>query len=262
MTILPPATTAPGTYVSISTAPPPQGAAPATGAFFVAGLTLRGPVGTAVPLQSMSDYANYLGTRQTYSSMYDALDAFFMEGGTQAYVTRVVGPAATTAAHTLADRAGSPQSTLVVNANGPGLWGNSLQIAVIAGPISGTFQLQVTFAGAVVETSPPLVTPVDAVNWGTFNPGPTGVGTSSKYLTITNAGSTTAAPNNQPALISATALTGGADDNTNAGDTQFNAALTAFLANLGPGQVAAPGIVTNATYANLLNHAEIGRAHV
>lgn len=257
MTVLPASTTAPGSYVQVASAPPPGANAPATGAWFVAGMSQRGPVGVAIPLQSMADYATYLGTRQSYSAAYDALDAFFDEGGNQAYFSRAVGPAATAATISLNDQGTTAQPTLKVSANGPGIWGNNLAVAVIAGPTSGTFQIQAIYNGTVVETSPPLVTPADAANWGTFSTNPAQVTTTSKWFTITNLNSTNAAPKNQPALVAApgTSLATGTDDNSNVTDTIYQTCLTAFLGALGPGQVSVPGITSNTTYENLLNHA-------
>lgn len=256
MSILPPSTTAPGTYVQVAAAPPPGPNTPATGAWFVVGMAQKGPVGVAIPMQSMSDYLTNLGARQSYSSAYDALDAFFSEGGNQVYFSRAVGPAATAATHSFNDQGGTPQPTLAIAANGPGIWGNNIKVIIIAGPTSGTYQIQVAYNSVVVETSPPLVTPADAVNWGTYSTNPAQVTSTSKWVSITNLASTNVAPNNQPALVGSpgTALTTGADDNASVTDTIYGTCLAAFLPALGPGQVSTPGVTSNATAENLLNH--------
>lgn len=249
MTTLPP-----GTLVTVAAAALPGASSATTGAWFVAGLTQRGPVGIPIGCASLNDFINLCGTRQSYSPLYDAAELYFASGGSTMWVSRVVGPAATAATATLVDRAGTPLPTLRVAANGPGIAGNSITVSVLAGPVANTFVIQVSYAGAIVETSPALSSPADAVNWGTLNPA-VASSSQSKWVTVTDLGSTTAAPNNNPALVSNSALSGGADDNSNAGDTQFTTALAVFTPEMGPGQVSAPGRTTTATYTALLSHA-------
>jgi hypothetical protein len=246
--------TAPGTTVEVSAAALPGASAQSTGAFFAVGLTQRGPVGVPIILTSLQDYVNLCGTRQTYSPLYDCADLFFSSGGAQMYVSRIVGPAATTSTVSLSDRGSTPQPTLQVQSNGPGVAGNSLTVSVIAGPVAGTYVIQISMSGLVVETSPPLQTTSDAVNWGQLIPVSVN-SPSSKYVTITDLASTNPAPEDQPALISNVALSGGADDNTDAGDTQYEAGLLVFTPAMGPGQVACPGRTTTAVYTALLNFA-------
>ena len=58
------------------------------GVWFVAGETEKGPdVPTLV--RSMSSYTSLFGTRVGGAVMYDALDAYFREGGSKAYVSGV-----------------------------------------------------------------------------------------------------------------------------------------------------------------------------
>jgi hypothetical protein len=237
--------TAPGISFSSISAPPPSTTAPRTGLWFVTGLTERGPVGRPVLLQSMSDYATKFGGRVPAGTLYDALDQYFRDGGVQAYVSRVVGPAAATATKTLMDGAGSPLATLTVTALGAGVWGNALSVQVTH-PTASTYQLIFsTTAAGVVETSPVLSTPADAVSWST----------QSNYVTITNENSATATPLNNPAVLAATALTAGADDNAGITETQWTNALTTFTADLGPGQISAPGRTTDPAHVALTNHA-------
>lgn len=244
----------PGTLVTVAAAALPGASSASTGAWFTVGLTQRGPVGIPIGCQSLSDFTSLCGGRISASPLYDCAEVFFSGGGSIMWISRVVGPAATPANVSLNDRAGSPLPTLKVAANGPGADGNSLTVSVLAGPVAGTYVLQISYAGTVVETSPALATVTDAVNWGTLNPATTSQ-PNSKWVTVTDLGSTTAAPDNIPAFISNAALTGGADDNSNAGDTQYTAALTVFTPEMGPGQVSAPGRTTTATYTAVANHA-------
>lgn len=238
---------APGVTVTVSAAPPsPNGNAP-TGTWFVTGETQQGPTGIPIPITSMTDYANYLGTRVSYGFLYDALNEFFSDGGVLAYVSRIVGPGAVAASVTLQDRAGSPLNTLSVRAAGAGSWGNNLSV-VVAGSASNSYTISVVYSGTTVVTSPNLFTPADAVNWFASQ------NSWQSLVTVTNLGSATAAPNNNPAT-GTFALTSGSDDTADVSETQWTNALTAFTDQYGPGQVSAPGHTTSAGYQALNNHA-------
>lgn len=118
-------------------------------------------------------------------------------------------------------------------------------MAIANGTQSNTFVITIV-NGSVTEVSPNLYNPTQAVSWAQ---------NSSQTVTIQNLGSATAAPNNNPAVISATNLTAGADT-TSPADSLWVAALTAFItADLGPGQVAAPGRTTTTVWEGLVNHA-------
>lgn len=244
------ATAAPGTTVTVTTAPSTAGVpAPNTGTGFVAGLTAHGPVGVPILCTSMQDFITLCGPRVGYSTLYDVASLFFSRG-TVLYVSRTVGPASTTA--TIALKDSSAATCLNAAALGAGVDGISISVAVVAGPTAGTYQLVVSYPNAttIVETSPSLVTAADAVAWGT-PPNPQVVSnTHSNWLAIT-AGTST----NAPAVVAAAALTGGADDNSNVTDAITVAALAFFVEALGPGQVAAPGRATATTYAGLGAHA-------
>ena len=245
----------PGAYVGVSDAAAAGSSTGSTGTFFIAGLFQRGPVGQAVQIGSMAAFNTLLGGRVSYSSAYDAADVYFNlcpTGTIQA--SRVVGPAATAAHVSLNDAGQTPQPTLKVSAIGPGVDGNLLSVNVLTGPVTGTYQLQIEYNGTIVETSPALTDPTDAVNWGTLNPAIIS-STSSKWVTVSNLGSTNTNPN--PAVTeSATALTGGADDNTSVTDQIAVNGLSVFVPSLGPGQVAIPGRATTATYEGLAAHAQ------
>lgn len=245
--------TAPGVYVNIQAAGPSAAQAPSTGTWFFTGEAQMGPVGVAIPLTSMTDYGNYLGTRPSYTTAYDSSDEYFHDGGVLAYFSRIVGPAAVQAHLTLVDRAGSPLDTLTVTANGGGVWGNSCTVAVANGSASNTFVI--TIANSIsgqTWVSPDLSSPADAAVWGDNLAG------DSPWLfpfVIANLGSATAAPNNNPAVLAATALASGADDIASVSETQWTNALTAFTSDLGPGQVSAAGHTTQAGWEALIAHA-------
>jgi hypothetical protein len=221
------------------------------GTWFVAAQTERGPLlpDPTTPLYSIQDYVALYGTRASLGSVqatYDQVDAYWRTGGGPVLISRVVGPAAVTASLNLADRAGSPLTTLKVSALGPGVWYNTnVTISVANGTAASTFVITVLIAGVAAEVSPDLTSPTDAVAWSQL----------SRYIRITDQASATAAPNNNPAVLSATALASGADDLASVTDTHWTTALDAMPAEWGPGLVSKVGITTAAGHAGTIAHA-------
>jgi len=189
----------------------------------------------------MTEFERFYGTRQSYSILWDALETFFREGGTEAYVARVTGSSAATAGKTLNDA--SAGASLRVDAKNPGVWGNSLSVAVTAGNLTGEFILVVTHPiYGTVDKSPSLVDQAAAINWGR----------TSDWVTVSLPGSPSS---NDPAVAGAAVMTGGADDNGGVTDNQRQAALAFFTHDLGPGQVSIPGNTTSWNRTALIAHA-------
>jgi phage tail sheath protein FI len=232
----------PGTRVLVQDTPPPRSSPADTGVMLIAGLTEKGPLAPASesPIQSLSDFIRVYGSRVSYGMVYDAAEAYFGEGGGSMYVSRVVGTTPVAAFRAFND-AGAV-SSLIISANSPGAWGNSLRVAILAGDAGGNFKIQVTHATdtSVSETSPDLADQAAALDWLQY----------SSYITATlGAGA------NDPAVIAAQALTGGTDDQGTVADPSWQAALDRLPSALGPGQVIAPGRTTDAAHAQLLQHA-------
>jgi hypothetical protein len=222
------------------------------GTFFVAGQTERGPLvpDFTSPMYSLGDYDAVYGSRNatlgSVATTRDMLEAYWRSGGGPVLLARVVGPAAVTALLNLSDRAGTPLSTLRVSAKGPGAWANTnLKVSVADGTVGNTFVISVLVANVVTEVSPDLTSPTDAVTWSA----------SSKYVTISDLASATAAPNNIPAVLAATPLATGADDLASVTDAQWTAALNTIPASWGPGMVAKLGVTTAAGHAGTVAHA-------
>jgi hypothetical protein len=238
----------PGTIVNVTSSGSSNANPSSTGNAFAIGQTQRGALGVATPVTSLSQFVALFGGRTVNAAtalLYDWVDVYFQEGGQLAYISRVSGASGVAASHTLVDRAGSPLNTLTVTALGPGVWGNVITVAVANGTVSNTFILTIV-NGSITEVSPNLTSPTDAVNWAASY---------SQTVTITSLGSATTAPNNNPAVVSAQTLTGGVDDLSPA-DAVWNTALTPFTADLGPGQVAAPGRITPVVWEGLVAHAQ------
>lgn len=236
-----------GVVVQTSTIPT-QGAAEIArdAQLFVVGLTERGPVDAPVLIRSMTEAAAVLGDRVSYGWVYDTLATFFAhaDGGGRAFVQRLAGPAATTGQLVLLDRAGTPVQTLRITAASPGSWSSNVKVAVVDGAFGGTFSIQVLYRDQVVEQFTNLATPAAAV----------AALASSIYVRCVDLASATSAPNNNPATLTATALSAGSDDRAAVDTAAHLAALDLFSKDLGPGVVAIPGQPAESTAAALAAH--------
>lgn len=236
----------PGVNVTTATRSGPQlaGRAPSS-TFFVSGLTERGRVDRAYEVNSMAQYEREFGTRVSFGTIYDTLRTFFEEGGVRAYVVRVVGAAATIGTLTLSDGAGTPLPTLRFDAKGAGAWSAGLSVQVATGTVPDTFKVLVTY-GDDVESYDNLASPAAAV---------TAINRRSRWVVVTNLGSATAAPDNNPAVTAATALTAGTDDRASVVSGDYVTALDARApADLGDGLVAIPGQLASVVGLAVLDH--------
>lgn len=237
----------PGAVVTTTTRSGQSGPLQApSGQFFAVGLTERGSVSEPILLRGMADVATYLGDRPSFGALYDQLQTFFNEGGTQAYVARVVGPAASVGNLSLNDRNGTPVATLRVDAANPGVWSSRVTIEVQNGSITDTFRIIVRLDGDVVEDVTNLSSPLEAVAKFAKSP----------YIRVVNLGSATTAPNNNPAVLAATALSSGADDRASVTATHHVDALARFNVDLGDGAVAIPGQTGSTTWDGIIAHCE------
>jgi len=223
----------PGVTVELVEDAPSGQAVLDSGQAFFAGVAERSP-DHAIRVSSLSEYEANFGARSGGSLLYDSAAAYFTEGGAVLYVSAVAGPAAETATGTLAP--------FTVNARGAGEWGN--QVAVRTEDASatggaGAVQFVVAYDGTDVERSPALTSPQALVTWAQ---------TASRTVTLTyTTGSL--------APVAAVTLSGGADDPT-VDATALKAALDRFPYELGPGQVAIPGLATQLAYDALFEHVD------
>jgi phage tail sheath protein FI len=93
-----------------------------------------GPMNKAVQILSLADFEKQYGGLDTRSEASYAIQQFFLNGGTEAYVVRVAsatsGNAPTSAAIGIAADGTGGTALLVVTANSPGGWGNSVRVDV------------------------------------------------------------------------------------------------------------------------------------
>jgi len=132
--------TRPGVYVS--EAPLPRVVAnpntsEAVGGFL--GTALRGPT-QPVLVTSWSDFAAKFGGFGSGTTLPDALYQFFNNGGSVAYVTRVLASDAVAATATFNDTA---DDRLTITAVTEGVWGNGITVDVVVESNSNTFTLTV-----------------------------------------------------------------------------------------------------------------------
>lgn len=226
------------------TGPTAPNLAPA-GQLFMAGLAERGSTTAPVRIRGLADFENYFGGRVAYSQLYENIATFFEEGGSQAYVIRVVGPAATLGSVTVSDRATPAVETIEFEAKNAGSWSSDLSITVndLTG---GNVEFVVALDGTTVERY--IATDIAGVV-SAFE--------DSQYVSATSLGSTTVAPNNMPEEGTYT-LSAGADDRSNVTATEYEDALDLFSLNLGNGAVAIPGIGST-VHAALISHAVANR---
>lgn len=227
----------PGVVVTVRDAPPSRGAPTDTAVWFVSGLADSGPTDRAVRIRSLTEFTRTFGSRVSYSPLYDALDVFFREGGASAYVARVVGPAAAKATVTLDDA--SNADSIAVTAKDPGLAGNNLRVAVLAGTGSAFILVVSSSTGVELERSPELADKAAAVGWSSL----------SSYVNVTSLAGAAPAP------VAATALATGTDDRAGITDAHYVTSLSHFEKLLGPGQVSVPGVTSTAVHSGLLAHA-------
>lgn len=232
----------PGVTVTLLDTPTPVSVPSDTGTAFATGTTDRGPANTGTLILSLDQFKTVFGDRQSYSVLYDWVETFFREGGNRTYISRVIGPAATTGTKNLLDSGAG--ISLTVNAIGPGAWSANYKVGVVAGVGAGTFQIQVSDASNVIlEQSADLVNQAAAVAWSAY----------SNYVRIV-LGATALVP----AVAALSALSAGADDRASITDTQWATAQdTGFGSQLGPGQVVQPGRTTTVAYGQIKTHCEL-----
>ena len=79
----------PGVEIYSSAAAPPQGVPTDTSVAFIVGEALKAPTDTPTRITSLDDFTTVYGDRIPGIESYDAVDAYFHEGGTTAYFMRL-----------------------------------------------------------------------------------------------------------------------------------------------------------------------------
>jgi len=242
----------PGVVITtaVRTGPSADTVAPSSQAFFC-GMAQRGPVHLAKKISSIAEFETTYGIYQSYSYLHPTVETFFEEGGTQCYIARVAGPAATSGAHKFLDS--TPADSFTLTAVGPGDWSALLEARVEAGSISNSANVIISHANIDVFTTGNCTT-VDQIV-GRIN----GSAVASSYATATALGT------GLPAVIAAQALTysdqpsGGTtastDDRSNITTAHYTGGLLLFNHAYGTGAVSNPESAAAAVYQGLIAHA-------
>ena len=123
-------------------ASPALQAAPTSVAAFI-GRTRRGVPDRAVRVTSLDQFAAKLGGHHPDGYLPHAVTGFFLNGGREAHIVRVVGPGSVPATAVLNDRQGAAAACLRVTAGSrgaadPGTWAHSLRVDVRDDPRATT----------------------------------------------------------------------------------------------------------------------------
>jgi len=210
------------------------------------GWTNQGPVGKPTMVESWTEYQTQFGGFIPGNYLGYAVYQFFQNGGSQAYIVRLVattGSGATTDAVTASNTIGG----LALYANSPGAWGNNIFVAVTNVATSGsvtTFNLTVTNSlGQTLESYMNLSTsPASSAyavtivnndsNYITFTPPSTGVvpdwGTSPPTVAATSTSTDTILGS----VSGSTSFTSGEDVTQTT--SHAKATLSGSVANAGP----------------------------
>jgi phage tail sheath protein FI len=231
---------APGVTVTSQASPPSRSSLTDIGRAFMVGVTQRGPL-VAKAVQSVAEKVRIFGGRDTGGYLHDSVETKLRIGGGEVVISRVLGPNPVFATAKLFDASGSADPAdvaLVFTALEYGEWANGLN--VVATIDGSNFVLAITHdTDGLLETSPTLADRAAAVAWAA----------DSAYGRLT-----LGASNEDPRAQTASAA-GGTDDRANITTTQWVEALDRFLPDFGAGQVAAPGITTDAVLDAVRAHA-------
>ena len=246
----------PGVYVQETLNPVQPVVGPnseSVGAFV--GANDRGPT-TPTLVNSWSQYVNKFGS-WNYTATNDlplAVYLFFTNGGSSAYIQRVVGSGADVATRTLTDRAGTPLDTLQVDSVNAGTWGNSINISIADSSATGFFDLTVYYGGTttanVVERWTDLSMSESAPRYA-----PSVINNNSNYIFVTDLQSASTGNTKNPSVISNQSLTTGADGDTVVG-SDIVTALSSFDVITQSLILNAPGFTDASTVNGLISYAE------
>jgi phage tail sheath protein FI len=191
-----------------------------------------------IVVRSIAELKTAIGTAASGSFLVPAIEEFFFEGGATALIGRVVGSAAVLASATIQNVAKAATS-FIVNADNPGAWGNKLEVQTRT-EAGNTFSITVLESGVEVEKVTGLASAAAAVEWAT---------NVSQLVNITEV----------KAELPAEGLSklGTGSDGNALTTERFKNTLKLFPRDLGCGQVAAPGVTTQAVQEALLEHAEL-----
>lgn len=240
----------PGVYVeeSLNLTAPVVGADSESVAAFI-GAADKGPTEPTL-ITSWTQYTSLYGSWGTNNTLTTAVYLFFANGGSRAYVLRVVDNTAEAAIRTFGDRtSGTALNTLTLAAKSVGAWGNKINVTVSDSAVEDRFDITVyydgTSNGSIVERFTDLTMDSADSRYAI-----TVINAASAYITAQDENATSTGGTKNPAVALVQPLAGGLDgDAVTASDianavTQLDVVTTSLVIN-------APG-VTAASAVNLL----------
>jgi len=217
---------------------------------FVVGLAERGPSNEAVLVESLQDFEFKFGEYFAASYLHPTIETFFEEGGTQAWVARVVGTSATAGTKVISGvLSASATTVLTLDAVGEGTWSSGLTVTVEHIVANTSFRVKLFYGGTLLYNTGTVTTVAQAA--GRINSNVI----ASKYVLATPAAGETVA-----AVITAEAFSAGAAGSA-VTEAQMIAGLDLFLDSYGSGAVCIPDAEiaeSNTTYTTseaLIAHA-------
>lgn len=214
----------------------PAGAVLNTGTGMIVGITEKGPAFQPTKCLSFRNYKDTFGALAGGPDMYKAAYAFFQEGGLILWVVRATSSEGVPAS-------GEAPGWLDIHANGPGEWGNDVEVTITPQPGPGgeaDYVIQVREDAQLKEQSVPL----SAAQVPGFK---------SDTISITEQDSPTYPAEDDPAIV--VALAGGVAGGEPDAD-ELGIALDTLSYDLGPAQVALPGSTDPDSHALLDAHCD------
>jgi phage tail sheath protein FI len=244
----------PGVYVeeTLNIVPPVQSpSSQSVGAFL--GSASKGPL-EATLVTSWTQYTGLYGSWGTDNTLTMGVYLFFANGGSQAYIKRVVGTGAAAAERTFDDRSPTTDPTLTLAAVNPGTWGNSIYVSISNATVADSFDVTVysggTTAAFVVERFTDLNMTATSDRYAV-----TFINAYSKYVVASDEGSTATGGNRNPSVVSLQPLAGG-DNGSAVTESDIANSTAAFDTITNSLVLNAPG-VTGATAVNaIISYAE------
>lgn len=212
-----------------------------TSTLFVAGVTERGPEGEAFLVQSLADYQEIFGGYVATGYVHQTLQTFFEEGGSRAYVSRVIDQSAAVSASATIP-ASSSGTAMTVVAGGEGTWANTMLEAEVAS-VTGGFRVRILLDDEIVYQTPICSTTAEAIEELTSSD------LARAYVETAVIGAGTGTPS-----AGTYSFSGGGDGSTLI-DSDYTTALNSFVKTLGAGAVCVPGATGNAVWTALMQHA-------
>lgn len=239
----------------------------ATAVMAFVGVTVKGPVNVATEITSFTQYIQIFGGYTSASNMTAAVEGFFENGGSTAYIVRIVHyvditvatPSSAKATVSLSDA--HPAVTLIVSGAYDGTYANGYKINIYAATdgVATDFNLDVIASdGTILETWPNLnMTPTDPRYVETIINDPNN---GSNNISVADQ-SETHSPTRPVTALSA-AMSGGNDGLASLADSDYvgsSSSATGLRALDVIGEVTVllvPGVATSAVHNGMITYVE------